>query len=255
MPNVAALHHKDDRLCNVGRMVSNLFERARNENELSPLADSSRLLDHRIKQLIQHAMMQGVDLVIGFDHGFRQRAITILERVETALDHGARSRCHALDVTVHIERTPTGAVAQARADIDRLIADALQIGCNLETRHDHPKVPGSRLVQGEDAHATLIDFAVETVNCSVASGNGGRPIGIAREQAPDGVANLIADQFAHAQERFSQFREILLVAAIGMLQQIPPPAPNVCSTQNRGRSNAAFVLIDGKCFGNRDVVC
>jgi len=175
-----------------------------------PPFDDADLFDEagylRLYPGIMHAMMQGVNLIIGFDHGFRQCAITVLQRVEAALDHRACGRCHPLDVTVHIERAPAGAVTQARADINRLVADAFQIGRNLETRHYHAKVPRGRLIQGKDADATLIDFTVETVNGGIARSNRRGPGGIARKQAADGVANLIADQFAHAQERISQLR-------------------------------------------------
>ena len=51
MANVAAFDHKDDRFCDVSRMVSNLFERPRNETKWVPWPMSVGVLDHRVKQL------------------------------------------------------------------------------------------------------------------------------------------------------------------------------------------------------------
>ena len=163
--------------------------------------------------------MQGVDLIVGLDHAFGERGVVMFERAQAVFDHLSRNRSHPLDFGIDAERDTTGATTRACADIDRLVADTFEVGGNLEARQNHPQVDRGGLIEGEDLHATLIDFAVETVDLGVTRGDRSGPIGVAREQAFDGVVDLMAHQLTHAQERFPQLRELLLVAAVGMLQK------------------------------------
>jgi hypothetical protein len=91
------------------------------------------------------------------------------------------------------------------------------------------------LVECEDTDAPFIDFAIQPVDFDIARSYYIGAFGVTREQAADGVADLLADQVAHVLKRFAQRREVLLVAAIGVLQHSPlrprpPPTSRALAT-------------------------
>ena len=53
-------------------------------------------------------------------------------------------------------------------DVDRLIADALEIGVDLDDRPDVPEVRGDRMLEREQLEAQVVDLELELVDRRVA---------------------------------------------------------------------------------------
>ena len=102
-------------------------------------------------------------------------------------------------------------VALARlGDVDRQIADALEIGVDLDRGHDGPQIGGHRLVERQQLEAAIVQLDVEIVDRLVAGQHGLQRLGVALDDRHDGDAHPFLGQAAHCQQPLLQRLELLL---------------------------------------------
>ena len=104
----------------------------------------------------------------------------------------------------------------ALADVHAEIADALQIGDDLQRRGDEPQVRGHRLADGEDAHGELVDLALEAVDAPIEAHGRLRQRGVARAQRGLALADHLLDEAPHEEELLPQHAQLLLVDLAGV---------------------------------------
>ncbi len=109
----------------------------------------------------------------------------------------------------------TGAVLQIAlgrlGDVDGEIADALEVGVDLDGGDNRPQVGGHRLMQRQQLEAAVVDLDVQVVDRLVADEHVRRPArGHARSEAGDGLAHALFRQPAHREQPLLQRVELLL---------------------------------------------
>ena len=69
-------------------------------------------------------------------------------------------------------------------DVDREVADALEIGVDLDRRDDRAQVDGHRLVQRQQREAAVVDLDVQRVERLVADQDARDELAVALDQRP-----------------------------------------------------------------------
>src|SRR5262245_49747251 len=95
-------------------------------------------------------------------------------------------------------------------DVDREVADALEIGVDLDRRHDRAKVGGHRLVERQQLETAAVDFDVKLVDWLVAAEHGFDQIDVTAHKSVDRRANAFFRQTAHFEQTPLKRLELLL---------------------------------------------
>ena len=110
-------------------------------------------------------------------------------------------------------------------DVDREVADALEVGVDLDRRDDRAQVHRHRLVQRQQLEAAVVDFDVQLVDGTVAGEHARRPPARSRStSACDGRAHAVLGEAAHFEQPRLELFELLL--EVGWLHRHPVPDPN-----------------------------
>ena len=95
-------------------------------------------------------------------------------------------------------------------DVHRQVADALEIGVDLDRGHDGPQVGRHRLVQRQQLQHAVVDLDVELVDRLVAGQHRFDEAEVALGQALDGMAHALLGQAAHLEQPGPEDLEFLL---------------------------------------------
>ena len=95
------------------------------------------------------------------------------------------------------------------ADIDRVVADALQLEVDAHHRRDEAQVAGAGQVYGEEAVANTVELAAGPIDRVVAKHDRISPGRVARQQAPAGVRETGLHCGGQGREFFADMRQIL----------------------------------------------
>ena len=95
-------------------------------------------------------------------------------------------------------------------DVDREVADALEIAVYLDAGHHHPQIRRHRLMQREQLEAPLVDFDVQSVDRIVAGQHLLGPRVIAVDQRLHRGAHLLLGGAGHHQQPLLEVVEIIL---------------------------------------------
>ena len=101
-------------------------------------------------------------------------------------------------------------LARGLGDVDREIADALEVGVDLDGRDDRPQIDGHRLVERQQREAAAIELDVEPVQWLVAADHAIDQIAIAVDQPFDCQPHLLFGEAAHLEQPSLQMLELLL---------------------------------------------
>ena len=108
----------------------------------------------------------------------------------------------------------TGAMLQVAlagfADVDGQVADALEVGVDLDGGDDHAQVGGHRLVQRQQLEAAIVHFHVEVVDRLVARQHRVERGVVAVHQAAHRFAHALLGQPAHRQQPLLERVELVL---------------------------------------------
>ena len=96
-------------------------------------------------------------------------------------------------------------------DVDREVADALEVRVDLHGRDDRAQVDGHRLVQRQQREAAVVDLDVQRVERLVAAQHARRSSSRSRStSALDGQAHLFLGEPAHLEQPRLELFELLL---------------------------------------------
>ena len=95
-------------------------------------------------------------------------------------------------------------------DVDREVADALEIGVDLHRRDNGAQVHGHRLIERQQREAAVVDLDMERVERAVADEHARDEIAVAIDQALDRQSDLLLRQPAHLEQASLELLELLL---------------------------------------------
>jgi len=134
------------------------------------------------------------------------------ERLERAVQHALRERGDRVEIGEWPRWRMRHVPGRRFADIDREIADALDVGVDLQNGDDDAQVGGERLSQREELEAAVVDFDVQLVDRLVAADHIGDELGVACRQACDGLSEPLFGEPAHVEQSTHEgiefFREV-----------------------------------------------
>ncbi len=104
-------------------------------------------------------------------------------------------------------------VEHALRDVDRLVADALEVGVDLEHRENEAKIDRHRLLHGEQIERQFVDLALGVVDGGFAGQHHLTELAVARTISLGRTVDGLLGQASHAQELLFEFIQSLLKAA------------------------------------------
>ena len=97
-------------------------------------------------------------------------------------------------------------------DVDRLVADSLQIGVDLGDRENKAQIHGDRLLQGEQIEGQFVDFPLGDVDLEFAFEHHVAARQVAVNVRLAGAIHGLLGQSAHAKQTCSKIVQSLLKA-------------------------------------------
>ena len=140
----------------------------------------------------------------------RQRHVAADVGVERVAQHRLGDVGHPRDVDQLLDRRVAHVAPHRLRDVDRQVADPLEVGVDLDRRDDRPQVDGHRLVQRQQLEAAAVDLDVQLVDRPVA---GQHPVdhgGVAFDQPLDRRADPVLGQPAHLEQPRLELFQLLL---------------------------------------------
>ena len=80
------------------------------------------------------------------------------------MEHLERQVSHPRQIDQRFDRRVQQISLRRLADIDGEVADALQIGVDLDHRHDGSQIDRHGLVQGKERETSIVDFDLQIVD-------------------------------------------------------------------------------------------
>ena len=177
---------------------------------LNSLDTCLRVLDEVGREQALQRLVLAVDVLVAGGGADRRIDVEPGERVERVTEH----RAHELAEVAEVLPVARHLVV-ARDQVDReasellgLVADALEIGDDLDDGDDEAKVGGGRLAPGEHLGAVLVDLDLERVDLVIVLRDDGPEIGIGLEQRRQPAADLLLDEPAHLQHLVADLLEL-----------------------------------------------
>ena len=177
----------------------------------------------KVKQLAEDLLLERVHLGVLAAHPPGQLGVAGHEGVQALLHHPLRPLGHARQVDVGLELRLLVQLQGPLGDVDRLVADPLQVGHDLHGGGDEAQVAGGRLVEGQQLHALLIHFHVVGVHLAVAVDDLLGQHAVTLEQRGHDAPDLLLDQPAHGQQGLLERLELLVEVP---LHDGPPVRPS-----------------------------
>jgi hypothetical protein len=210
--DVSALHPKDDVLRDVGGVVGDALEIARDQQSVEGLPHYFGALVHRLHQLDECVVFHAIDDVIHFEDRLGQFNLAFDERFKRSPNHGADRSTHASNVNGQVSGGKIYHIHHPFGDVDRLIANALKIGINLGDSKDETQIDSHGLLHGEQVKGSLVNFAFRIINEGLALKNHLAAREIAIQIGLTGTIHRLFRQTTHAEQLLTQIVEALLKA-------------------------------------------
>ena len=96
------------------------------------------------------------------------------------------------------------------ADVDRHVADPLEVAVDFDGRHDGPQIRGHRRVQRQQLQAQVVHFDVQLVHRHVAVEHLVDQHGVALDKALHREPDALLGEASHGEQPFLQGFEFLL---------------------------------------------
>jgi hypothetical protein len=130
--------------------------------------------------------------------------------IEGVAQHRLRDAAHLRDVDELLDRRVRRVALGGLGDVDGQVADAFEVGVDLDRRHNAAEIHGHRLVEGEQAEAAAVDLDVQLVDRFVPAKHPFDELDVARHQAVHGRSHPLFCEPAHCEEAALQRLEFFL---------------------------------------------
>src|SRR5262249_10594425 len=146
--DVARLHQEDHVLRDVGGVVGDALQVAADQDGGGGGLDGGGGGHHVGQQDAEGRVLEAVHLGVGGEHLPGQRGVAPHEAVQAVPGHALGDLGHAGQVDDRLEGRVGQHPDRVLRDVDRLVADALEVGVDLHGGGDEAEVGGHRLLQG-----------------------------------------------------------------------------------------------------------
>src|SRR5205823_773649 len=219
--DVLAVHHVDDVLADVPGVIADALEGAHHPHDVERAADRARILHHEGDALALDGLVLLVHHAVLARHAQRRLHVQAREGIERIVHHLRHHTAEMLDLPVLIGRAFHGREpGRDVADLLALVPDALEVGDGLDDRHDEAQIAGRRGARREDAAAFLVDGDLHVVHLVVIERHGLPERAVALDEGGDGLAQLLLDETAHAEDLAAHALEILVEATRDVVTEV-----------------------------------
>ncbi len=167
------------------------------------------------EQDAEHRVVQGVDGIIPPADLPPQLRVAAHERVERAGEHRTRLPGHLEELGLRGDQPGAEEPLGRLRDVDRVVADALQIVGDLGRGDQQAEVSRHGLLSGEQIDHSLLDLELEGVDGAITGDHAGGELAVATQQRVERAAQGILGLARHGQELGLQLRQLVVEVAVG----------------------------------------
>ena len=208
VPHVLRLRDEDHVLGDVGRVVGDPLQVPADQDEAERALDRPGVGHHVGEELAEHLVLELVHLVVALEHVAGVLGVLLDERVERVADHLLRDGGHPGNVDERLERRLRDEHQHALRDVDRLVADPLEVRVDLHGRGDEPQVHRERGLGGEQLQAAVVDVHLEIVDLLVGGDDPLRVLLVAVDEGVDRAVHALLHQPPHGEELVPQVLQL-----------------------------------------------
>ena len=183
-------------------MVGQPLQVARDEQQVDQQADPVRILLDRLLDALIGLNLDIVHLIVHEDDLVGRVHIQVDQGVQTHLEHGQHLFGHGGVIEDKRQGWTLGHDLQPFRDIDRFVADALQVVVDLDGGNEKPQVHGHRLIKRQQLQALLLDLHLHLVDFPIRIDDPLGDIGIPPLDGLDRHARPLFDQGAQGEHLF-----------------------------------------------------
>ena len=156
------------------------------------------------------SILHAIDLVVAAADVGGLLGIHVDQRVDAVAEHGLRLGPHRPQVEGQLDPGFADQGPGLAGDVDRHVADPLQIVVDLHGGDDQPQIDGHRLMEGQGLHALLLHLDLAVIDVQVAlldlAGQGL----VALQDRPQGHLHLVLHQGAEREDVLLEFVDFSL---------------------------------------------
>ena len=148
MANIFSEHHKNNVFGNVRGVIADALEVPRDQDEIDARFDCAGVAQHVGQQLSEDLILQPVQFIVQGEHVLRGVDVLRHEGIKRLPQHRLGEGAHPRQIDQRFDR-PMRDVALGRlCDVDREIADPLEVAVNLHRGHNGSETRGWHYLQG-----------------------------------------------------------------------------------------------------------
>ena len=151
-----------------------------------------------------------VQRVVFVEHVLGELGVAADEGVERVAEHALGDGRHPRDVDQLLDRRVADVAPRRLGDVDGEIADAFEVGVDLDGGDDRAQVDRHRLIERQQREAAVVDLDVERVQRTVARQDARDQIAIAVDQPLDREADGFLGEPAHFEQAPLELLELVL---------------------------------------------
>ena len=208
---------EDDVLGDVRGMVADSFEMARDENQIGPGLDRPGIAKHVRQQLTEDLILQTAQPIVLSEHVAGKTRVSRHKRFKCLVEHQKRQISHSRQIDQRFDRLVQEISLRRLADIHGKVSDALEIGVDLDRRHDGSQIDGNLLCSARSVkHRLSISICSSSMRESPAM-TSSQCVVIAVHQGSHDHAQALFGQAAHRQQTALEFFELLGERPAGLI--------------------------------------
>src|SRR5579883_1042269 len=234
MADVFAIHHIDDVLADVLRVIADALQRAHDPHYIQRTANGAWVFHHEGDALALDGLVLLIDqAILARDAQSRFRVHT-RERIEGIMDHLGDDPAEVLDLAVLVGRALHGREPRGDiADLLALIADALEVGNRLDDGHDDAQIASRRRARRQYPAALLVYGHFHVVHLVVPERDRLAEGAVALGERRDGLLQLLLDEAAHREHFAANPLQVFVEASGDVVAEI-------------GGFHQGFLRLDGR---------
>ena len=210
MADICTTHPEDDIFCDVGSVVANPFQVARDDERIERLGSKFRLLFDEVTQRAKGIAIHIIDLVVEHENGLRHLCIAFDEGLQGFADHRSGEEGKAWNVDGKIDVCLAAKIEDAASNVDGLVAHSLEVDIDTNDREDEAQVDGHWLFHSEQVESELIDLAFHAIDCRLRHSHQFAEAFVARGVRLCGALDGLLYEPGHHEQALFQFVEALL---------------------------------------------
>lgn len=210
MADIGAPNPEDNVGGDVGGVVCDALETARDEEAVDGLLGVLRLLLNELEQIGVRAAIHAVNLVVHFADRIGEAGIALKQGVNCGADHAAGVLAHGREVDGQVDIVGLHDVAGAARDAHGLIADAFEVAVDFDDGEDKAEIDGHGLLFGEEFVGHLVEFALSGVDGGFVLPDVLTEVEIALDVRIDRGLDRLLGKGSHGKELVLEFGELLL---------------------------------------------